>query len=83
MNQQHILKFTNLIPFAESLGGTETLLTYPYTQTHADVPEEIRIKNGITQSVLRMSVGIENKEDLIADLKYAIDSYDGYKALYI
>lgn len=80
---KHILKFTNLIPFAESLGGTETLLTYPYTQTHADVPEEIRIKNGITQSVLRMSVGIENKEDLIADLKYAIDSYDGYKALHI
>ena len=80
---QHILKFTKLIPFAESLGGVETLLTYPCTQTHADVPEEVRIANGITDSVLRMSVGIENKEDLIADLKYAIDSYDGYKAQYI
>jgi cystathionine gamma-synthase len=73
---KHILKYTKMIPFAESLGGTETLLTYPYTQTHADVPEEIRERNGITQSVLRMSVGIENEEDIIADLKYAIDSYD-------
>lgn len=72
----HILKATKLIPFAESLGGTETLLTYPTTQTHADVPEEVRIRNGITDRVLRMSVGIEDKEDLIADLKQAIDSYE-------
>lgn len=77
---KHILRFTKLIPFAESLGGVETLLTYPYTQTHADVPEEVRIMNGISQSVLRMSVGIEDKKDLIQDLKYAIDSYDEYKA---
>lgn len=80
---QHILKFTKLIPFAESLGGVETLITYPCTQTHADVPEEVRIANGITDCVLRLSAGIEDKEDLIADLKYAIDSYDGYKAQYI
>ena len=80
---KHILKFTKLIPFAESLGGVETLLTYPCTQTHADVPEEDRIANGITDCVLRMSVGIEAAEDLIADLKEAIDSYDGYKAQYI
>lgn len=80
---KHILKYTKLIPFAESLGGVETLLTYPCTQTHADVPEEERIANGITDCVLRMSVGIEAAGDLIADLKYAIDSYDGYKAQYI
>ncbi|MCM1273674.1 MAG: PLP-dependent aspartate aminotransferase family protein [Clostridium sp.] len=80
---QHILKHTKIIPFAESLGGVETLLTYPCTQTHADVPWEIRMANGITDCVLRMSTGIENKEDLIRDLKYAIDSYDGYKGLYI
>lgn len=80
---QHILKHTKLIPFAESLGGVETLLTYPCTQTHADVPEEVRIANGITESVLRMSVGIEDKEDLITDLKEAIDSYDGFRGLYI
>lgn len=79
----HILKHTKIIPFAESLGGVETLLTYPCTQTHADVPEDVRIANGITECVLRLSAGIEDKEDLIADLKYAIDSYDGYKALYI
>lgn len=72
---RHILKATKLIPFAESLGGTETLLTYPVTQTHADVPEEVRLKNGITDSVLRLSVGIEDKEDLIADLKEAIESF--------
>lgn len=80
---KHILKHTHLIPFAESLGGVETLLTYPCTQTHADVPEEVRIKNGITDCVLRLSAGIEDSKDLIADLKYAIDSYDGYKALFI
>ena len=71
----HILKSTRLIPFAESLGGTETLLTYPSTQTHADVPEDIRIKNGITDRILRLSAGIEAKEDIIADLKQAIDSF--------
>lgn len=72
---KHILKHTKLIPFAESLGGVETLLTYPYTQTHADVPEKIRNANGITESVLRLSVGIEAKEDLINDLRQAIVSY--------
>ena len=73
----HILKFTKLIPFAESLGGTETLLTYPATQTHADVSEEVRMKNGITEKVLRLSAGIEDKEDLIHDLKQAIESFEG------
>ncbi|MDD3340113.1 MAG: PLP-dependent aspartate aminotransferase family protein [Lachnospiraceae bacterium] len=72
----HILKSTKLIPFAESLGGTETLLTYPTTQTHADVPEEVRIQNGITDKVLRISAGIEDKKDLIADLKQAIESFE-------
>lgn len=74
---KHILKHTKLIPFAESLGGVETLLTYPCTQTHADVPEEVRIANRITDCVLRLSAGIEDSRDLIADLKEAIDSYDG------
>ena len=71
----HILKNTELIPFAESLGGTETLLTYPATQTHADVPEEVRLRNGITDKILRLSAGIEDKDDLIADLKQAIRSF--------
>lgn len=72
---KHILKHTRLIPFAESLGGVETLLTYPYTQTHADVPEETRKANGLTESILRLSVGIEAKEDLINDLRQAIVSF--------
>ena len=71
----HLLNATKLIAFAESLGGTETLLTYPTTQTHADVPEAVRIKNGMTDCVLRLSVGIEDKEDLISDLKQAIESF--------
>lgn len=66
-----ILKSVKLISFAESLGGTETLITYPTTQTHADVPKEIQLKNGITDCVLRMSVGIENIDDIIADLSSA------------
>lgn len=48
--------------------GVETLLTYPTTQTHADVPKEIQEKNGLTDATLRMSVGIENVKDLIAEL---------------
>lgn len=64
-----ILENVRMIKFAESLGGVETLITYPTTQTHADVPEEIRIKNGITESTLRLSVGIENAEDLIFELQ--------------
>lgn len=71
----HILKATKLISFAESLGGTETLLTYPVTQTHADVPEEVRIRNGLTDRILRMSVGIEDRRDLVEDLKQAMESY--------
>lgn len=63
-----ILERVRMIKFAESLGGVETLITYPATQTHADVPEDIRLKNGITPCTLRLSVGIENVEDLINEL---------------
>ena len=68
-----ILGSVKLIQYAESLGGVETLITYPTTQTHADVPEELRLKNGITPATLRLSVGIENAEDLIEDLKQALE----------
>ena len=63
-----ILERVRMIKFAESLGGVETLITYPTTQTHADVPEEVRLKNGITPCTLRVSVGIEDIEDLLAEL---------------
>ena len=68
-----VLKKVNLIQYAESLGGVDTLITYPETQTHADVPLELRRKNGIKESTLRLSVGIENADDLIADLQQALE----------
>ena len=68
---QGILEHVKLIQFAESLGGTESLITYPVTQTHADVPKDKLLENGITDRVLRLSLGIEGKEDLIADLAQA------------
>lgn len=68
-----ILKKVNLIQYAESLGGVDSLITYPETQTHADVSVELRRKNGIKESTLRLSVGIENADDLIADLKQALE----------
>ena len=71
-SREHALKILSevkMIKFAESLGGTETLITYPTTQTHADVTEEVRLRNGITPCTLRVSVGIEDPEDLIAELK--------------
>jgi len=70
---EQILGKVKLIKFAESLGGVETLITYPTTQTHADVPEETRLKNGITDCVLRLSVGIENADDLINELQNVIN----------
>ena len=66
-----LLKAVRLIRFAESLGGTESLLTYPVTQTHADVPPEVLAANGLTDRILRLSVGIENVNDLTADLTQA------------
>lgn len=69
-----LLEKVRMIKFAESLGGVETLITYPTTQTHADVPVEIREKNGITDSTLRLSVGIEDSKDLIAELEAVFKS---------
>jgi len=67
-----VLANTKIITFAESLGGPESLITLPVTQTHADVPEAERLKLGITDSLLRLSVGLENAQDLIADLQQAL-----------
>lgn len=69
----NILKNIRLITFAESLGGTESLLTYPAVQTHPDVPEPQKKKLGITDRLLRLSVGIENPDDIIADLAGAFE----------
>ena len=70
---QQVLAKVKLITFAESLGGPETLITFPATQTHADVPEAERNALGITDCFLRMSVGLENAQDLIADLDRALN----------
>jgi len=67
-----ILNRTELILFAESLGGTETLITYPITQTHLDVPEAERAARGIDEKLLRLSVGIEAVQDIIEDLERAM-----------
>lgn len=63
------LKSLHLITFAESLGGVESFITYPSTQTHADIPQKERIRRGIDDRLLRFSVGIEQAEDLIEELK--------------
>lgn len=64
-----ILSELKIIRFAESLGGVETLITYPHTQTHAEMPIDIKKRLGVDESLLRLSIGIENVEDLINDLK--------------
>jgi cystathionine beta-lyase/cystathionine gamma-synthase len=66
------LKRIRLCSLAESLGGVETLITYPATMTHASIPREERIRNGITDGLVRMSVGIEDADDLIDDLRNAL-----------
>ena len=67
-----VLNRVSTIQYAESLGGVESLITYPYTQTHADVPEDEREARGINERLLRLSVGIEATQDLIADLSQAL-----------
>ena len=67
------LRNLKLITFAESLGGVESFITYPATQTHADMPYEERVERGVCDRLLRFSVGIEEAEDLIADLRQVFD----------
>ncbi len=70
---EQILMKTKLISFAESLGGVESLITFPEVQTHADIPPKLRARLGINNVLLRLSVGIEDCDDLIEDLRQAID----------
>jgi cystathionine gamma-lyase len=63
---------TRLFSLAESLGGVESLLCHPATMTHASIPAEIRIARGIDDGLLRLSVGIEEAQDLEEDLKQAM-----------
>ena len=72
-----ILENISLITYAESLGGIETLLTYPMIQTHGDLSKEERERKQITEKFLRMSVGIENVADLLKDLEQAFEKSRG------
>jgi len=69
---KQILSGVDMIMFAESLGGTETLVTFPMTQTHESIPDDIRRKLGIDEKFLRLSVGIEHADDIIKDLEMAM-----------
>jgi cystathionine beta-lyase/cystathionine gamma-synthase len=67
-----VLSSTKLFSLAESLGGVESLINHPASMTHASIPREERIKNGLTDGLIRLSVGIEDADDLVEDLKQAI-----------
>ena len=71
-NVRRILTSTHLFSLAESLGGVESLINHPASMTHASIPREERIKNGLSDALIRLSVGIEDAEDLVADLEQAI-----------
>ncbi|MFM1961508.1 MAG: hypothetical protein RLZZ172_353 [Bacteroidota bacterium] len=67
-----VLSSTKLFSLAESLGGVESLINHPASMTHASIPREERIKNGLSDTLIRLSVGIEDADDLIADLEQAM-----------
>ena len=75
--EDEVRAFVNNLQFfslAESLGGVESLVCHPATMTHAPVSEEVRKKAGIGNNLIRLSVGLESSEDLIADLLNALDA---------
>jgi cystathionine gamma-synthase len=67
-----LLASVRLFLFAESLGGVESLITYPLVQTHAAIPEEMRLSAGVNDRLVRASCGIEDADDLIEDLEAAL-----------
>ena len=69
----NFLKKTKIFSLAESLGGVESLIEHPALMTHASVPAEVRDKIGITDGLIRLSVGIESVEDLIDDIDQALN----------
>jgi cystathionine gamma-lyase len=69
---RRVLSGTHLFSLAESLGGVESLIGHPASMTHASIPREERLKVGLTDSLIRLSVGVEDVSDLIADLDAAM-----------
>lgn len=70
---KEVIRHTQLFTLAESLGAVESLISVPSLMTHASIPTEIRHKEGIADGLIRLSIGIEDKEDLVADLKHALN----------
>ena len=69
----NLLKSLKVFSLAESLGGVESLAGHPATMTHASIPREERLKAGLKDTLIRLSVGIEDSEDLIADLQQGLE----------
>ena len=69
---QQVISRLKLFTLAESLGGVESLVSQPFSMTHASIPLEQRLVNGITPQLIRLSVGIEDPQDLIADWQHAL-----------
>jgi cystathionine beta-lyase/cystathionine gamma-synthase len=67
-----VLSSTKVFSLAESLGGVESLINHPASMTHASIPREKRLENGLSDSLIRLSVGIEDADDLVEDLRQAI-----------
>jgi cystathionine gamma-lyase len=71
-NATKLMESVHLFSLAESLGGVESLINHPASMTHASIPKEERIKNGLSDSLIRLSIGVEDAEDLIEDLEQAL-----------
>jgi len=71
-NAKKLMESVELFSLAESLGGVESLINHPASMTHASIPKEERVKNGLSDSLIRLSVGVEDVEDLLADLEQAL-----------
>ncbi len=69
-----VMSGTKIFTLAESLGGVESLISHPASMTHGSIPREVRLKAGLTDSLIRLSLGVEDAEDLVEDLKQAIES---------
>jgi len=68
-----LMERVELFSLAESLGGVESLINHPASMTHASIPREERLKNGLSDSLIRLSVGVEDIDDLLADLAQALE----------
>jgi cystathionine beta-lyase/cystathionine gamma-synthase len=69
---EQLLRSVKVFLFAESLGATESLVTFPLVQTHADIPPEVRDRIGLSECLVRLSIGLEDAGDLIQDLDQAL-----------